>query len=157
MALSLVDVPAPRYWHSTAWTGSTMIIWGGNSGLTSGGIYSFGGSAPQGFPSLTAGKSGTAIELSWSPVFDASGYDVVKGNLGPLRNTGGNFTTVTKACVVDDLPDATVLDNETPPPSGGLWYLVRAVNACGNGSYDEGGAQQGSRDAEIDASPNACP
>jgi N-acetylneuraminic acid mutarotase len=110
-------------------------------------------------PGLLTGKSGTATVLSWPAVPDATGYDAVKGNLGPLRNSGGNFTTTTKACIADDVAAMTIQDAEVPPPTGGLWFLVRAVNACGgDGTYDEGGpAQQGSRDAEIAASANACP
>jgi hypothetical protein len=82
-------------------------------------------------PSIAAGKSGTSTVLTWTASGDATGYDVVKGNTGSLRSSGGNFTTSTKACVGNDLATPTVQDNEVPPPTGGLWYLVRAVNACG--------------------------
>jgi N-acetylneuraminic acid mutarotase len=110
-------------------------------------------------PSVSVGKLGTATSLSWAPLSDATGYDAVKGNLGPLRNSNGNFTTATKACIANDVAAATVSDGEVPPPTGGLWFVVRSVNACsGAGTYDEpGSSQQGSRDAEIAASASACP
>jgi hypothetical protein len=76
-----------------------------------------------------------------------------------LRASGGNFTTATKACIANNVTLTTLEDPEVPPASGGLWYVVRAVNDCsGAGTYDEPGtSQQGSRDTEIAASVNACP
>lgn len=45
-----------------------------------------------------------------------------------------------------------------PDPGEGFWYLVRAVNACGPGTYDSGGTMQAApRDPGIAASPAACP
>jgi len=45
---------------------------------------------------------------------------------------------------------------KTPKP--GLWHLVRPINCAGAGSFDSGApSQSGSTDAEIAASPNACP
>jgi hypothetical protein len=35
--------------------------------------------------------------------------------------------------------------------------MVRPVNAISNGTYDEGGNQQGSRDAEAGSSALGCP
>jgi hypothetical protein len=115
---------------------------------------------PAGTPALTGvAKSGTDVELSWSPMADATGYDVVKGDITTLLSSGGDFTAATTACLADDLGVTTAQDTEVPAPGSGLWYLTRAMNACGgNGTYDEGSAsQQGSRDAEIDASSAACP
>jgi len=50
-------------------------------------------------------------------------------------------------------------DPAVPSASEGTWYLVRPVNACsGNGTWNESSPpQQGSRDAELAASPAACP
>jgi hypothetical protein len=110
-------------------------------------------------PAILVGKTGTAADLSWPVSPDATGYDAVKGNLGPLRASQGNFAVTTKACIGNDLGATFLQDGEVPPASGGLWYLVRPVNACsGAGTYDsEGTSQNGSRDAEIAASSNACP
>ncbi len=42
-AVSEINAPSPRYFHSAVWTGNKMIVWGGTtnqtSGLGSGGIY----------------------------------------------------------------------------------------------------------------------
>ena len=43
-------------------------------------------------------------------------------------------------------------------PGEAFWYLVRAVNVGGTGTYDSGvTSQQGLRDAEIQASGLDCP
>jgi hypothetical protein len=117
-------------------------------------------SAPQETPVLTATKTAPAeIILEWSLVADATGYDAVKGSLGGLVGTDGDFTSSVSECLENDLAVVTTIDLEIPSADQGLWYLVRAVNSCGgNGTYDDGGGNQvGSRDAEIDASAQHCP
>jgi hypothetical protein len=32
-ATSLINVPDARFFHTAVWTGSEMIVWGGNNGL----------------------------------------------------------------------------------------------------------------------------
>jgi hypothetical protein len=115
--------------------------------------------APTDRPTLTEGKDGATAFLSWNASAGATGYDVVKGNLGMLRSSAGNFTTSTTACLENDVVGLTSQDSRAPGPGAGLWHLVRAVSSCGGaGSYDEGSvSQQGSRDAEIDGSSSACP
>jgi hypothetical protein len=114
--------------------------------------------APTILPLLVTRKTGAVADLSWQSVPGATGYDVVKGGLDPLRVSQGDFAASTGACLGDDILASTIQDPEVPPASGGLWYLVRAVNACGgDGSYDEGGSQPADRDPGIAASPNACP
>jgi hypothetical protein len=86
--------------------------------------------APSTRPFIAVGKSGTNTELSWAAASDATGYDAVKGNLGPLRSNLGNFTTTTKACIANDLGGTTLEDAEVPPPTGGLWFVIRPVSTC---------------------------
>ena len=82
-------------------------------------------------------------------------------NAGAARTPGrsdGNFTVSTRECIVDDYPATHIVDELKPPEDEGFWFLVRAVNALGAGTYDSWGpGQVGSRDAEIAASPAACP
>jgi glucose/arabinose dehydrogenase/PKD repeat protein len=110
-------------------------------------------------PSLTASRFSTdTARLQWTSFACASAYDVVRGNLGALRSTTGDFTAATQACVANDLAGTTV-DDSTPTPSGGIWYLVRTVGCSGAGSYDEDNMAfvAGPRDAGIAVSGAACP
>ncbi|HEX5043311.1 MAG TPA: MopE-related protein [Candidatus Polarisedimenticolaceae bacterium] len=110
--------------------------------------------APSGSPALALAGS----LLSWSALANATGYDLVRGDLSALRASGGDFSSGT-LCVGNDLPAAAAKDPFQPAVNEGAWYLVRAVSACtGAASYDEdGGAQQGARDPEIATAPAACP
>jgi len=93
--------------------------------------------------------------LSWTS--GASGYDVVRGDLGLLRASGGDFSTATTDCLADDQMLST-LDDAWVPSSGDMaFYVVRPSNCSGSGSYDtlEAGLAAG-RDAGIDAAPISC-
>jgi hypothetical protein len=115
--------------------------------------------APSSRPAVNVQKigSGTA-RLTWASIANATGYDAVRGSLTILQSSNGNFSTATSACLGNDLP-STVVDDSTALGAGqGLWYLLRAMNCGGAGSYDSGlPSQVGSRDAEIAASGHACP
>lgn len=56
-------------------------------------------------------------------------YDVIRGNLSDLPSGySGN-------CVTSGTLNATAADHDLPDPDTGFWYLVRAVNAIGTGTY----------------------
>ena len=117
------------------------------------------GAEPAGRPEMTlADDFFVGTTLSWTTLPDASAYDVVVGAIGVLRSGGGDFTAATLACLADDTGTASLTVAGTPPSGDGFWFLVRPVNACGNGTYDSGGSgQAGSRDAELAAAVAACP
>lgn len=95
---------------------------------------------------------------SWTAVPAAAAYDLVRGSLGQLLGSGGDFTISTQACLANDQVATSYLDPATPPVGNGFWYLVRGLSCGGAGTYDSiGGSQIGSRDSEINASPNSCP
>jgi hypothetical protein len=99
----------------------------------------------------------TRTTLAWCPMSTATGYDVVRGDLTLLRSSGGNFTTATVACLVNDDPTISTAYSLNPPVAGGIWFLVRVINAGVAGTYDSGAPSQvGSRDAEITASGADC-
>jgi hypothetical protein len=86
----------------------------------------------------------------------AAGYDVVRGSVSTLLP--GGFSVSTNVCLANDAARTTFVDPDLPAAGDADWYLVRAYNACGVGTYDEGSASQiGSRDAAIAASQGACP
>jgi N-acetylneuraminic acid mutarotase len=114
--------------------------------------------APSGIPFLAVQLAGDAPLLSWSPVSQATGYDLVRGDLATLNGSGGDFASATGDCLANDLSDTTLSLSVGPSPGQGFWYLVRSMNCGGNGTYDSGGpGQVGSRDAGIDASAFSCP
>ena len=93
--------------------------------------------------------SGAIGLLSWSTVGDATGYDIVVGDLATLRATGGDFSIATTGCL-DDNRTTTTLSDGALATGQGLWYLVRGQNCGGNGTYDSWGAfQVASRDIGI--------
>ncbi len=91
----------------------------------------------------------------WSSVGSAASYDLVRGDLGELRSTAGDFsdTLVTRTCLANDQPETFFVDAADPLPGEGYWYLSRDSA----GSYDTGEPSQiGVRNAEIEASGNGC-
>lgn len=114
--------------------------------------------APDGRPALRVARTGETADLTWTTVVGADAYDAVRGDLGLLRGTAGDFSAATDACLADDRAATWLADPAVPSLGGGVWYLVRPVNCAGAGTYDTASAaQSGSRDVEIAASPSACP
>ncbi len=112
--------------------------------------------APAGRPLVVLARTPTAAQISWPAVASSSGYDVVRGSLDVLASSAGDFSTSTHTCLGNDIPTLVVSDSDQP--AGGFWYLVRAISCGGSGSYDTTSPHQaGGRDAEVSASPNACP
>jgi len=112
------------------------------------------------FASLTVARSGGGTDalVAWSAIVGATSYDVVRGDLGVLRSSAGNFTSATEACLLADGTATTVVSAASPAPGGGHWFLARGASCGGNGTYDSGGpGQVGQRDAEIAASVGTCP
>jgi N-acetylneuraminic acid mutarotase len=112
---------------------------------------------PSGIPSVSmAIVFGTTV-MGWEPVPDATGYDVMKGDLGVLRGTNGNFSSSMQGCSANNLADTILVLSGAPAPGAGFFYLVRSTNCGGGGTYDSGSPTQvSSRDAEIAASQH-CP
>jgi len=97
-------------------------------------------------------------QLAWTTLAGVVGYDIVRGDLMALRDSGGNFTTGTVQCVADDHADAFIDHVLDPGTDAGFWYLVRGVSVTGGLSYESMlPSQVGQRDAEIDAAAQSCP
>jgi N-acetylneuraminic acid mutarotase len=162
-SMSTLGAPTGRRLAEVVWTGSEMIPWGGwNSvDLDSGGRYCSGTCAsvpPAGTSTITLSKQGGGELVSWTPVPPAVAFDLVRGALNQLRSSGGDFTSATQACLGNDQVATSYLDAVEPVGGDGFWYLVRGVSCGGAGTYNESaGSQVGSRDSEINASPNSCP
>jgi mannan endo-1,4-beta-mannosidase len=104
--------------------------------------------------SLRVEKTHGETILSWESIINATAYDVVRGELGILRTTGGDFSEATRELLCDDCLETTLPHAEDPITAEGYWYLVRGVHATANGTFDAGEPSQvGLRDSEID---NSC-
>jgi hypothetical protein len=115
-------------------------------------------SLPGSVASLQFEKQPDTTRLLWPPLAVATGYDVVRGSLTELALSSGSFSAATQVCLADDVTASQVDDSEDPDPNDGFWYLLRAGNCTGVGSYDDADASQiAARDAGIAASGNACP
>jgi hypothetical protein len=98
------------------------------------------------------------VRLSWTPIQDSTAYDVVRGDIAVLSITHGDFSAAIDACAFNNTLETSAPAMGDPVAGDGFFYLVRPMNCGGPGSYDTAdGSQVGSRDAEIAASPHACP
>ncbi len=98
------------------------------------------------------------VRIGWPAVAGAQGYDLQRGGSAALLATGGAFDVAATFCLASDVTGTSVDDTAPTPAGDAAWYLARAANCAGPGTYDEAaGGQQGPRDAEISASGGACP
>ncbi len=79
---------------------------------------------------------GGGTQLAWTGQGAGFRYDVIGGDLASLRASG---SVALAACLGDDQSGAPWADLRPDPESGlGLYYLVRAQNACGAAGYGTG-------------------
>jgi len=92
--------------------------------------------------------------LSWDEGDQAGGpYDVVLGDLGSLRATGGDYRAATIECLAHDYDGAGLDASYEPRPGEGYWFLARSA---GDDYADGVPDQTGDPDGGIAASPGAC-
>jgi hypothetical protein len=112
---------------------------------------------PSGSPVLSLTHASSVTTLDWTTLPEASGSDVVQGDL-VILHLGGGLAAATTHCLANDFAGSSVTHGTAPSPGGGYWFLVRGTNCGGGGTYDSGGGGQvGPRDAAIDSSAHACP
>jgi photosystem II stability/assembly factor-like uncharacterized protein len=100
--------------------------------------------------------AGEPVSMSWEDPRPEAGPStrarIASGALGDLRAAG--FTTA--SCLAQDLAEPSYLDaRPAPAPGEGEYSLVRAVNACGPGTYGDSGESPDPRDGLDNADP--CP
>jgi hypothetical protein len=92
--------------------------------------------------------------VAWDPDPPATLYDVVRGDLGALRATGGDYRVATDLCMASESSALSAPSALSPPAGGAYWFLLRARG----GSYDAWDSMlAASRDAGIDAAAVSCP
>ena len=67
-------------------------------------------------------------------------YDVVTGDLSTLRSTG---TFANASCLASDLSSASYTDTRIPLQGDGFYYMTRATNVCGVGTYGSAALDSG--------------
>jgi len=115
------------------------------------------GGPPPLVPAPADGVSMGASLLAWTPLARAETYDVVRGDLGLLHSSGGDFSVATTDCLANDYSSTSLDDLAVPAAGSGFFYLVRGANCSGAGSYDSIGAGQvASRDPGVAAAAIIC-
>jgi len=96
---------------------------------------------------LTVGSD--RVTLSWNSEAVNSGsatqHQVLRGLVADLPVGGAS-----ESCLVTGTPTSAIADPAVPPAGSAFWYLVRAKNACGTGSY-------GATSAGSPRDGSACP
>ncbi len=91
-------------------------------------------SAPVEVTGLGVNRTGTTT-VSWTGQGSGFRYDVAGGDVSTLRSEGG---VQSAACLQDDTLGTSWDDTRPDPAAGdGYYYLVRAQNACGEGTYGQ--------------------
>jgi len=93
--------------------------------------------------------------LDWTPLAGAAAYDLLRGSLDALRSSSGDFGVSTEVCLQSDFAGTSFTYLPNPAVAGsGYWFLIRAKNCAGAGTWNEGSAN---RDSGIAASGHGCP
>jgi len=112
---------------------------------------------PVGSPVLLLGEAGPETVLDWAGIAGDSGYDVVFGELTPLRISSAPFVAATLGCLAENLTTNSLTFSADPAANEGFWFLVRGANCGGSGTQDTGEPTQvAPRDPGIVGSGNDC-
>ena len=171
---STAGAPPGAWFHTAVWTGNEMIVWGGagfpSDSINTGGRYSLGESYDADADGLVCAADCNDFDggvfavpeevtglgfladgetLGWDSAVPKAGsatmHDVLTGVLGELPVGSG----AGEACL-DSTAAASIVVSDVPFSGSGTWYLVRAENSCGAGTY--GSASDGTP-----RTSDACP
>jgi hypothetical protein len=97
--------------------------------------------------------------MYWTALPGPNTYDVIRGSLNGIRNSGGDFATYTQECLDNNDSGTSLVYPSNPPSPGSVqWYMVQASNCAGKGTWNDGSAQQvANRDPGISVSTHTCP
>ena len=112
----------------------------------------------QGTPVLAFDDHRSPERLLWTDTEPGgTRFDLVRGDLTLLLQSGGDFTLATEVCLAADQSERSFDDADIP--AAGFWYLVRGHNDVSVGTYDDPipGGQSEPRDTGINAAAGSCP
>ncbi len=115
--------------------------------------------APIPFPHTIRFDSNSSI--SWGP---GENFTALRGDLGALRASGGNFLGTVQTCLWTFTFADVLVDDSIPAPGEGMYYLIRKAQTstpCTVASWSTGSAREmpgagGSRDLDLALDPAAC-
>jgi len=91
---------------------------------------------------------------------------VIRGDLGALRSSGGQFNGTVESCLASDQSVSSVSDATAPGAGSAKYYLVRpagpsaycnATSSWKTGVATERPGAGGDRDADLVLDPDSCP
>ena len=115
---------------------------------------------PTPFP-YTIGFFGGPLALSWQA---DTRFAAVRGDLGALRASGGDFAGSVQTCLARSSFDDVLFDDTVPGPGDGFYYLLKTgftgshclFYSWSTGSPAEKPGAGGNRDQDLALDPNGC-
>ncbi|HYV17444.1 MAG TPA: DUF6345 domain-containing protein [Verrucomicrobiae bacterium] len=96
-------------------------------------------------------------DFYWIPPPGITSWDLIRGSMTRLRQTGGNYSQAQIQCLLSEFNQHEYTPADTPAVGEAIFYLLRNSNAPTNGTYDDAGpGLVEGRDLEIAASGNDC-
>lgn len=98
-----------------------------------------------------------ATVVSWSPVFGAEHYDVIRGDLGSVRISGSNVDLGAVVCLAHDTAATTTAgyeDATVPAPGKVFFYAVQFFDGIEESSY---GSESVGRARVVRSGSGGCP
>gem|GEM_PF-2321417 len=89
-------------------------------------------------PILNITQAAGGTQASWSAFFEASSYDLIRGDRAQITQTATQVSLGTVVCIENDSPNTDNVGNEdnvTPPLGTTYFYLFRTQDALVKGSY----------------------
>ena len=159
-ATTTVNAPEARYAHTAVWTGSEMIIWGGNNFLSSGDLNT-GASYNPATDSWIATSTSNAPSArgSHSAVWTGTEMIIWGGGDGTnLLNTGGRYNVATDSWTATSTANAPLPRNSHSAVWTGSEMIVWGGLGCGNNCWwNTGGRYNPSTDSWTATSTTNAP
>ena len=97
-------------------------------------------------------------DIFWQATQGPNLYDLVRGDLEPLRAGTGDFSQSNLTCVLQNGMDNYAVDPEVPVSGMAFFYLAQGLNCLGDvDTYETGSASQiALRDSVLQGSDNPC-
>jgi N-acetylneuraminic acid mutarotase len=137
LALSLTSAPSARRWHTAVWTGSEMIVWGGEGGGTTGGRYN---PVTDGWSPVNL-TNAPAERIGHTAVWTGSGMIVWGGYNSGVLNEGGRYTPASDTWTAVTTAGAPVARVDHTAVWTGREMIVWGGAGDGIGNYRNDGAR----------------